>query len=106
MRAEGGVNFGREVLPILSENCLSCHGQDEGHRKAKLRLDTQDGALKSVIVPGNVAESEFMKRIVSSDEDEVMPPPDSHKKRLQPSEVKTPSTVDCRRGHVGASLEF
>lgn len=88
MRAEGGVNFGREVLPILSENCLSCHGQDEGHRKAKLRLDTQDGALKSVIVPGNAAGSEFMKRIVSSDEDEVMPPPDSHKKRLQPSEVK------------------
>jgi hypothetical protein len=88
------VSFSREVLPILSENCLSCHGQDEGHRKADLRLDTQEGARRvkdgvAAVVPGKPEASELLKRIVTTDADELMPPPKSHKPRLKPEEVDT-----------------
>lgn len=82
------VNFSREVLPILSENCLSCHGQDEGHRKADLRLDTREGVL-AVLKPGKPETSDLIERIVSTDEDEVMPPPKSHKPRLTAEQVST-----------------
>jgi hypothetical protein len=68
------VRFSRDILPILSENCFQCHGPDDKARKAKLRLDTQEGA-RAVIVPGKSAESELVRRITSDDPDERMPPP-------------------------------
>jgi len=80
------VNFSRDVLPVLSDNCLSCHGQDESHRKADLRLDTREGALMQIKV-GKPDVSELIVRIVSDDEDELMPPPKSHKPRLKPEQV-------------------
>ena len=49
------VNFSLEVLPVLSDNCLSCHGQDESHRKADLRLDTEEGA-REVLKSGDFIE--------------------------------------------------
>ena len=77
------VSFSRDVLPILSDNCFGCHGQDETHRKGKLRLDLRDAALaKEAFVPGKPDVSELIKRIVTTDEDELMPPPKSHKARL------------------------
>lgn len=77
------VSFSREVLPILSDNCLSCHGPDEGNRKADLRLDTREGAL-AVMKPNGGA---FLDRIISEDPEEVMPPPKSHKPRLNEEQV-------------------
>src|SRR6516164_3837113 len=74
------INFGRDVLPILSDNCFRCHGPDVNARKAGLRLDTQDGALRKtdpVIVPGNSADSELVRRITNKDPDKRMPPPTS-----------------------------
>ncbi|MBL8795304.1 MAG: PSD1 domain-containing protein [Planctomycetia bacterium] len=82
-RAADRVDFARDVLPILSENCFLCHGPDAGTRKGDLRLDTQDGALRQehpVIVPGKSGESELIKRIVTSAKGEVMPPPKANKK--------------------------
>jgi hypothetical protein len=85
------VSFSRDVLPILSDNCFSCHGPDEGHRKADLRLDTREGATADAIqavVPGRPEASELIRRIVSTEEDEVMPPPKSHKPRLKPGQTE------------------
>ena len=84
------VSFSREVLPILSDNCFGCHGQDEAHRKGKLRLDVRDAALaKEAFVPGKPDVSELIKRIVTTDEDELMPPPKSHKARLSAAQTDT-----------------
>ena len=69
------VEFNRDVRPILSDACLQCHGPDKSKRKADLRLDTPAG--KKVVVPGKPAESELVKRITSTDPDELMPPPKS-----------------------------
>jgi hypothetical protein len=67
------VRFSRDVLPILSDHCFQCHGPDAQARKAKLRLDTHEGAL-TVAEPGKSADSELIRRITSDDDDERMPP--------------------------------
>jgi len=75
------IEFNRDVRPILSDNCFNCHGPDAAHRKAKLRLDVREVAIeKKAFIPGDVEQSEMLKRLVSSDPDELMPPPESHKK--------------------------
>ncbi|RPI86089.1 MAG: hypothetical protein EHM42_06270, partial [Planctomycetaceae bacterium] len=78
------VDFQRDVQPILNEHCNACHGVDAVERKSGLRLDVRDSALKGgdsgapAIVPGNVDEGELLRRILSTDAEELMPPP-SHK---------------------------
>ncbi|MEY3530871.1 MAG: hypothetical protein RLZ70_1939, partial [Verrucomicrobiota bacterium] len=81
--AETPLAFNRDIRPILSENCFSCHGFDEKSRKAKLRLDLPEEAMRerkdgTPIVPGDLAKSEVWQRIISEDPDDVMPPPKSH----------------------------
>src|ERR1700733_3156700 len=83
LRAESAVNFSRDVLPILSDNCFYCHGPDENRRKGHLRLDVRESAVAehdglTAIVPGKVDESELVTRLLSKDPDEVMPPPKSN----------------------------
>ncbi|MES2597524.1 MAG: PSD1 and planctomycete cytochrome C domain-containing protein [Verrucomicrobiota bacterium] len=79
------VDFNRDVRPVLAQHCFACHGMDEHSRKGKLRLDLQESALgkgksgEVAIVPGKVAESEVVKRLFSTDEDELMPPPHTKK---------------------------
>jgi hypothetical protein len=67
------VRFSLDVLPILSAHCFQCHGPDANVRKARLRLDTRDGAL-TVVTPGKVDESELIRRVTSGNDDERMPP--------------------------------
>jgi hypothetical protein len=87
------VDFARDVLPILSDNCFHCHGPDAGQRQANLRLDTKEGAFRkkagrTIVVPGNSAESELVRRVTSTLADETMPPPDSNRK-LTPKQIAT-----------------
>ena len=83
--ALGTPDFTRDIRPILADKCFACHGPDANTREAKLRLDTLEGAIEErndvrAIVPGDLDNSEAWLRILSQDPDEVMPPPDSHKK--------------------------
>jgi hypothetical protein len=93
--AEGPVDFNRDVRPILSNHCFACHGPDEDQRKGDLRLDTFDGATGKTgtigIVPGQPKNSEILKRVVSEEPSEVMPPP-KHGRKLAAAEVKTLKT--------------
>ena len=87
------VSFNAHIRPILSNNCFYCHGPDEKHREAKLRLDVRENAVADLggyaaIVPGKPDDSELMKRITTHDEDDVMPPVKS-KKQLTPEQKET-----------------
>ena len=77
-------SYNRDIRPILSENCFSCHGPDPEGRKANLRLDTLEAASAdrggyAALVPGDPDLSELVARIESDDPLDMMPPPGSHK---------------------------
>ena len=82
------IQFNREVRSILSDKCFACHGPDANKREAELRLDHEQSAKESVIVPGQPDESELLRRISSDDPDERMPP-GSTGKSLSEAEVAT-----------------
>ena len=89
--AETRVDFNREVRPILSDRCYGCHGPDaDKGRKAGLRLDEPAGASKvlksgdAAIVPGDTEKSALVQRILSEDEEDVMPPPELHRPLSKP----------------------
>ncbi len=98
-------DFTREVRPILSRYCFKCHGPDDKTLKSELRLDIRDHALKPAesgaraIVPGKPDESELIKRIFSSDADELMPPA-STKNPI------TPEQRDVLRRWIAAGAEY
>ena len=78
---EQNVSFNRDVRPLLSNRCFACHGPDAETREAGLRFDLpngDEGAIGYAIEPGSIKESEMWNRITSDDEDDVMPPADSH----------------------------
>src|SRR5437868_12452224 len=83
--SDSGINFDRQIRPILAENCFACHGPDDKARKAKLRLDIKEEAFKhgSVIVPGKAAESELIERVCAEEADKRMPPPRTGKRLTQ-----------------------
>lgn len=77
------LSYNRDVRPILSNNCFFCHGPDPKTREADLRLDNREGATGGdhpAVVAGKTAESELVRRIRSTDPDELMPPAHSHRK--------------------------
>jgi mono/diheme cytochrome c family protein len=88
--ATGTVRFNRDIRPILTENCFRCHGPDPGTRKAGMRFDREDGLFGQrkrgrAVVKGDPEQSLLYQRIISDDEDELMPPPESHNV-LKPAE--------------------
>lgn len=73
--AHAEVNFAKDILPILRDNCISCHGAEKS--KGKLRLDTEAFAHKSAIVPGKLDDSELYQRVIlPADDEDLMPPED------------------------------
>ncbi|HEV3237731.1 MAG TPA: PSD1 and planctomycete cytochrome C domain-containing protein [Gemmataceae bacterium] len=91
--SQQAIDFNRQIRHILSENCFACHGPDEKARKAKLRLDTKEGAFGKLkgggfpLVAGKPEESELFLRITSPEEHERMPPAKSGKS-LKPEQVE------------------
>lgn len=84
------LQFNRDVRPILSDKCFFCHGPDANKREADLRLDERDVAVQAgAIVVGKSAESELIRRVLSSEADEQMPPPSSKLGKLTPAEINT-----------------
>ncbi|MEM7654883.1 MAG: PSD1 and planctomycete cytochrome C domain-containing protein [Bacteroidota bacterium] len=89
------VDFNQHIRPILSDKCFKCHGPDANKREADLRLDTKEGAFAALadqpdafaVVPGDLQASELYHRIVASDPNVIMPPPEAHLE-LSPREVK------------------
>ncbi|MFZ9460440.1 MAG: PSD1 and planctomycete cytochrome C domain-containing protein [Opitutales bacterium] len=79
------VRFNRDIRPMMSDTCFHCHGFDPKSRKGGLRLDIREEALKAgksgeiAIVPGKPEQSEIIKRIFSTDAEDVMPEKEAHK---------------------------
>lgn len=83
-----GLDFNRDIRPILAENCFFCHGQDANKRQADLRLDVRDVAIEAgAIVPKDPRSSELVSRINAMDPKELMPPSKSNR-RLTPEQKK------------------
>ena len=90
------VSYNRDIRPVLSDKCFSCHGPDVSKIKAGLRLDLPASAFAELeknkghfaIVPGNPEKSELIKRISSNDPGIMMPMPESHLARLTTDEIK------------------
>ena len=89
------ISYNRDIRPILSDKCFSCHGPDVNKMKAGLRLDLQASAYAELpnnkghyaIVPGHPEQSELIRRIASDDPNIVMPLPASHLAKLTPEEI-------------------
>ena len=86
------IDFNRDIRPVLSGNCFQCHGPDAAKRKAGLRLDVREGATQlrdgvRAVDPADLAKSELLVRITSTDPDTRMPPPEANS-RLTPEQVK------------------
>ncbi len=91
--AEGIIEFNKDIRPIFSDHCFSCHGPDKRARKADLRLDTYEGAIRdlggySAIIPGDPDKSELLLRTMHSDPEELMPPPKSKISKLDSEQIR------------------
>ena len=87
--ATPGVDFDRQVRPILSDNCFACHGPDDKHRMAGLHFDTKEGAFgkPGVIVPGDSAHSKMYLKVSNPNVAMRMPPTYSGRK-LTPAQIE------------------
>lgn len=67
------IDFARDIRPVLSDACYTCHGPDAEARATDLRLDDRESALKSDVF----SSGDMLKRLLSNDADQRMPPVDS-----------------------------
>ncbi|MBC8116276.1 MAG: DUF1549 domain-containing protein, partial [Candidatus Saccharimonas sp.] len=103
--AADAPDYGRDVRPILSQFCFKCHGPDDGQRQAGLRLHTREGATaksesgKTPISPKQPHLSELVRRIESTDPDEVMPPASTKR-------VLTAAQKETLKNWIAAGAEY
>ena len=95
---QGELDYNIHVRPILSETCFHCHGPDAVSREAGFAIHTFNDATAELkeskgkfgIVPGKPEESEAIRRLYTSNTDELMPPADSiHKLTEQQKKILT-----------------
>ncbi len=107
-RAATAIDFNRDIRPILSDKCFQCHGPDDENRKGGqngLRLDTAAGAREDLgggafaIVPGDIAKSELIARITSTDAEELMPPRKTGK-------TLSAAEIDLLKRWVGGGADY
>lgn len=78
LKAAKAPSFERDIRPIFEQHCDKCHGSEK--QKGGLRFDLRAGAFKEgdsgekAIVPGNAGESQLIKLVSSTQDDERMPP--------------------------------
>ncbi|MCY2985943.1 MAG: DUF1553 domain-containing protein [Planctomycetota bacterium] len=71
-------DFEKDILPILKEYCIECHGTEV--QESKLRLDTMLFAMRGgssgepIVVPGDSGRSHLVERLTSRDPKLRMPP--------------------------------
>ena len=88
------IDFNRDIRPILSDRCFQCHGPNEASRQGDFRLDLQSSAFGKTssgahpITPGKPANSAILKKLLTEDEQERMPPADSGKPPLTATQVE------------------
>src|SRR5262245_56521920 len=86
----GKIHFNRDIRPLISDNCLKCHGPDAKANTSGVRLDTREGALAEIekgrfaIVPGKPERSELYLRLATTDKSDKMPPAKSNKSLSAP----------------------
>lgn len=98
------IQFNRDVRPILSDKCYTCHGPDEKTRLVNLRLDTKEGLLATrgkhqIVVPGDPAKSKLLERIAHPKRALAMPPPGS-------GDVLTPDQTEIIAEWIRQGAEF
>src|SRR6516225_5277050 len=85
------VEFNRDIRPILSDNCFTCHGPDKAHRVTTLRFDVEEDAKQTLrsgrhaIVPGDSAASEMIARVTATNATHM--PPASTGKTLSAAQI-------------------
>jgi hypothetical protein len=94
--AEAPIDYNRDVRPILAKNCFACHGQDDGHRAAKLRLDRRETAIRprkrgAAIVAGAATKSLLVQRVTAADRQRADGGADCH-----PQTLDRPGRGICR----------
>ncbi|MGH9659894.1 MAG: DUF1549 domain-containing protein, partial [Bryobacteraceae bacterium] len=91
--AAATVDFNRDIRPILSDRCYTCHGPDAANRKTKLRFDTEAGATidlgsgRRAIVAGDPSRSDLLRRVASDNAALRMPPVYSGASKLSGPEI-------------------
>jgi hypothetical protein len=92
--AKSNLSFDRDIRPLLAEKCFACHGPAASRDDGEIRLDVRADLLqpddhgRTVLVPGKPENSELIRRIRSTNDGEIMPPPSS-KKTLSDEEKAT-----------------